>query len=125
MKGFRHHDRGQATVELALAMPVLCLLLLGIVQFAVVIRDQLVVIEAARAGARAASVSLDPTGSAAGAVDSAVGPGLAPPTTRTSVSGRYVTVRVSMVSTTDVPLIGLLLPDVEVDSDTTMILEPP
>ena len=36
-------DRGQATVELALAMPLLCTLLLGVVQVAVVARDRLAV----------------------------------------------------------------------------------
>ena len=49
-------DRGQATVELALALPLLCVLLLAVVQVAVVARDQLAVQLAAREAARAASV---------------------------------------------------------------------
>ncbi len=118
-------DRGQATVELALALPVLCLLLLGVVQLAVVIRDQLVVIEAARAGVRAASVSADPSGAASSAATAAVGTGLSPISAGTSLNGAYVTVTVTMVSITDVPLIGMLLPDIQVQSDATMTLEPP
>ena len=39
----RGHDRGQATVELALALPVLLVVLLGVVQVAVVVRDRLAV----------------------------------------------------------------------------------
>ena len=121
----QHGDHGQATVELALALPVLCLLLLGIVQFAIVIRDQLAVIEAARAAVRAASVSADPGGAAAVAANDAVGSGLPSARTSTSLSGQYVTVTVTMINSTDVPLIGFLLPDVQVQSSATMILEPP
>lgn len=44
-------DRGQATVELALALPMVCLLLLAMVQVAVIGRDQLAVQLAAREAA--------------------------------------------------------------------------
>jgi len=118
-------DRGQATVELALAMPVLCLLLLAVVQVAVVVGDQLATIEAARAGARAASVSAAPGTAAVAAVDAAVGSGLPAPSVSTSIDGKYVTVTVTMRETTDVPMIGALLPDIEVRASSTMILEPP
>lgn len=49
-------DRGQATVELALALPLVGLLLLGLVQVAVVARDQVLVAHAAREAARSAAV---------------------------------------------------------------------
>ncbi|GIU99343.1 MAG: hypothetical protein KatS3mg014_0959 [Actinomycetota bacterium] len=52
-------ERGSAVVELALVLPVLFLVLLAVVQVGVIARDRLVLEEAARAGARAASVSLD------------------------------------------------------------------
>jgi Flp pilus assembly protein TadG len=119
-------DSGQATVELALATPVLCLLLLGIVQLVVVVRDQLAVIEAARVGARAAAVAADPGGAASGAIGGIADTG-SPTRARvsTAASGQYVTVTVTAVSVTDVPLIGALLPDVEVSGRATMILEPP
>lgn len=103
----------------------LCLLLLGVVQLAVVIRDQLLVIEAARAGVRAASVSPDPSAAGSTAAAAVVGTGLPPISASTSLNGAYVTVMVTMVSVTDVPLIGMLLPDIEVQGDATMILEPP
>lgn len=52
-------DRGQATVELALVLPLVALLLLGLVQVAVVARDQVLVAHAAREAARAAAVDDD------------------------------------------------------------------
>lgn len=112
-------DRGQATVELALATPVLCVLMLGVVQLAVVVRDQLAVIEAARVGARAAAVAADPGAAATGviAIDGA--------RVSTVADGEFVTVTVTAISPTDVPLIGALLPDVEVSGRATMLLEPP
>ena len=118
----RHRvDCGQATVELALALPLLCLLLLGVVQIAVVVRDQLVVIEAARVGARAAAVSADPTQAGETAAHEAAVPG------RVSVSTHagFVTVVVSVTNLTNVPLVGVLMPDVEVTGRATMLLEPP
>lgn len=106
-------------MELALATPVLCLLLLGIVQLAVVVRDQLAVIEAARVGARAASVAADPSAAAAGvtAIEDAH--------VSAAANGQFVTVTVTAISPTDVPLIGALLPDLEVTGRATMLLEPP
>jgi len=115
-------DSGQATVELALATPVLCLLLLGVVQLTVVVRDQLAAIEAARIGVRAAAVSVDPANAATTAAQHA-----SDQTARvsTEVHGGYVTVYVTITSNTDVPLIGALLPDVDVRASATMLLEPP
>jgi Flp pilus assembly protein TadG len=115
-------DHGQATVELALATPVLCLLLLGIVQLTVVVRDQLRLIELARVAARAASVADDPGGAAAGTT------GRDPPNgmqMTTSVEAGTVTVSMSAVTITTVPLIGDLLPDITLEASSTMPLEPP
>ena len=99
----------------------LCLLLLGVVQLAVVISDQIAVTEAARSAVRAAAVAADPAAAASAAADH----GSRRMQVATSVDGQFVTVTVTLVSATDVPLIGLLLPDIEVRSTTTMILEPP
>lgn len=67
-------SRGQATVELALLLPVVVLLVLLVVQAAVVARDQVQLTRATSAAARAAMV--DPTESAARAALSDVGRGL-------------------------------------------------
>jgi hypothetical protein len=52
-------DSGQATVELALVMPLIIGLLLIILNVGLVVRDQLAVWHAASSGARAASISPD------------------------------------------------------------------
>jgi len=54
-------ERGQASVELALVLPVLILFLLGLVQTALVARDQVLLQDAARAAAREASVGAAPS----------------------------------------------------------------
>jgi len=116
-------DRGQATVELALSLPLLFVFLLGIVQLVVVVRDQLAVQLAAREAARAAAVAASSGGAADAAASRAVG--LRPLEVATTTSASSVTVTVSHVTHTDVPLIGALLPDVIVTSSATMALEPP
>jgi Flp pilus assembly protein TadG len=116
-------DDGQATVELALCLPVVCLLLLGVVQVAIVVRDQLAVDLAARDAARAAAVSADPHGAArvaaraAGVIDGI--------DVWVSTSGGTVTATVTHVERTDVPLIGLLIPDLTLRASATMVVEPP
>ncbi|MEO7397167.1 MAG: hypothetical protein ABIW84_01235, partial [Ilumatobacteraceae bacterium] len=69
-----------------------------------------------------ASVSADPVRAATGAVGSGSSSAL---WSRTSVNGPYVTVSVDLMTHTDIPLIGMLLPDIEVHGSATMILEPP
>ena len=54
-------DRGSAVVEFALVVPLVLLLLLGVVEVALVARGQLMVISAAREGARQAAASLGPS----------------------------------------------------------------
>jgi TadE-like protein len=56
----RRSDHGQATVELALLLPLVALLLLGLVQVAMIVRDQVLVTHAAREAVRAAAVDGDP-----------------------------------------------------------------
>lgn len=63
----RPAERGQATVELALALPAVLLVLLLLLQVAVLVRDEVTVVHAARAGARAAAVAPDVGAAAAAA----------------------------------------------------------
>lgn len=116
-------DRGQATVELALCLPLVCLLLLTVAQIAIVVRDQLAVQLAARDAARAAAVSADPARAAraaAGAVGVVDGLDVSVRT-----SGGTVTATVTRAERTDVPLIGLLVPDLTLRASATMVIEPP
>ncbi|MFZ4719335.1 MAG: TadE family protein [Ilumatobacteraceae bacterium] len=115
-------DRGQATVELALCLPMLCTLLLGIVQVAVVTRDRLAVQLAAREGARAAAIGAD-DGAVRRAVEAAVA--LAPLTVRIERRAGTARVTVGYRDPTDVPLVGAVLRDVVLQATVTMATEPP
>jgi hypothetical protein len=102
-------EGGQTTAELALLFPVVLLLALCLVQAALVLRDDLALVGAAREAARAASLDPDPgrvEGAAAAVLPGAtVSWGPRPPV------GELVTVRVSYRSPTALPVVGPLLPD--------------
>jgi len=104
-------------------MPLLFVFLLAIVQLVVVVRDQLATELAAREAARAAAVTAEAGGAAREAAEHAVS--LRPLVVATAISADSVTVTVSHVTRTDVPLIGSLIPDVDVTATATMALEPP
>lgn len=118
-------DRGQATVELALCLPVVCLLLLLVLQVGLVVRDQVLATHAAREAARVAAVDARSGSPREAAL--AAGP-LDPARLSVSVDGRAgagsrVRVEVVYRSPTDVPLVGALLGDVAVHADVTMRVE--
>jgi Flp pilus assembly protein TadG len=119
-------DRGQAAVELALCLPVVLLVLLGVVQVAVVVRDELLVQHAAREAARAASVAAAARPSATAAAARALsGARLADVGVEVALASDVVRVQVSALTRTDVPLIGGLLGDVAHRATAVMTLEPP
>lgn len=115
-------DRGQAVVELALAVPLVCLLALGVAQVGLVARDQLLVHHAAREAARAAAVSASPVAAAQGAIDRL---SLSSARTTVATSDSSVRVTIEVVSRTDLPLIGALVPDARLRSSVVMAREPP
>ena len=121
----RRHD-GQAAVELALALPVVVLFLLLVVQAGLVVVDQVAVVDAARDGARAAA--LDP---APGVARAAVLHGRLTATSTEVAEHRAaghpptVTIEVTHHAATDVPLVGPLLPDVDLHGSATMAVESP
>ena len=124
----RADEAGQAATELALVVPLLVLLLLSIVQVTLIARDQVLVVHAAREAAREAAV--DPRPPAIHRAALRAGSGLKPDRlgTETSQTGGapvIVTVRVVYRAPTDVPLIGPLLPDVEVRAKAAMRRETP
>jgi Flp pilus assembly protein TadG len=116
-------DVGQAAVELALCLPVVVVLVLGVLQVGLVARDQLAVELAAREAARAAAVSAEPAGAANAAAERLIA--LRPLEVTTIVGPTTVTVRVSARSATDVPVIGAFVDDVDLRASVTMALEPP
>src|SRR3954470_19818831 len=117
-------DGGQAAVELALVLPLVFVVLLGVVQVLIVGRDQIAVVHAAREGARAAAVAADPTGDGTRAARAAAG--LDPGRLNVAVGsdGERVTVVVRYDVPTDVPLVGALVGDVTVTGRATMQVEP-
>lgn len=108
---------GQATVELALGLPVVFLGTLLVLQMALVGRDVLLVHHAAREGARAAAVgrpALDGARSASGALD--------PERLAVDVRrrGGRVEVTVRYQAVTGLPLVGHLVPDPALTAAATM-----
>jgi Flp pilus assembly protein TadG len=116
---------GQATVEAALVLPFVLLLLLAVVQVGVLVRAQVLVTHAAREAARAAAVDADDHDVTLAAQQATT---LDPQHMSVTVTGRgqrgsEVTVRVGYRAPTDVPLIGALLGDVDLDGEATMRVE--
>jgi Flp pilus assembly protein TadG len=67
-------EKGQATTEFAVVLPILIVLLFGIIQFGIAFKDYLSLTDAVRAGARKAAVSRnlsDPIGTTRTAVRTA------------------------------------------------------
>ena len=119
-------DEGQATVELALVLPLVAVLLLVALQVGLVLRDHVLVGHAAREAVRAAAVAEDDrTGAATRAAERA-GP-LASDDLHLRVveveGGEAVRVELDYESSTDVPLVGTLLPDVRLSASATMRVE--
>ena len=116
--------QGQATVEVALALPVVMLLLLTLVQVALVMGAEITTINATRQAARAYAV--DPRRAVAedaldrAGIESAErvliihGP---------SAPGPDVTLVVRRSVATAVPIVGRLLPDVQMTAKLTVRVE--
>ena len=117
----RRDERGQATVEFALLLPVLVLALLAVIQVALVVRDQVAVVHAAREAARAASVDPDPA--RAERIAHRTLPGAAVHVGARPAVGEPIAVEVTYTSKTDLPLVGVLFPDPELKSKVVMRVE--
>lgn len=114
-------DAGQAAVELVLVLPLVLVVALAALQVALVARDQVLVVHAAREGARHAAVSPDDAAVrrvAAGAT-ALERPRLAIRTERRPAPGP-VSVTATYDAPTDVPLVGALVGDVSLEGTVTM-----
>jgi Flp pilus assembly protein TadG len=121
----RRCERGQATVEAALVLPLVVLMLLAVVQVGLLVRAEVLVTHAAREAARAAAVDPDPQAAAKAA---ALATTLDPQHLSVQVNGRNgpgsrVQVEVTYTAATDVPLVGRLLGDVTLHATATMRVE--
>lgn len=120
-------DEGQAAVELALVLPLVALLLLAVAQVALVVRDQVLVVHAAREAARAAAV--EPTLAAARRAALAgaplAGPRLGVALTGQGKGGEQLRATLSYRSPTFAPIVGALIPDIVVRAEASMRREAP
>ena len=123
----RGSDGGQATVELALVLPLLAMMVLALLQVALVARDAVALAHATRAAARVAIV--DPTETAV--TSAAVGAvhldarRLAVDVTGPEGPDRIVKVTVRYRSPTAVPIVGRLLGDVALADELIAMAEGP
>jgi TadE-like protein len=120
-------QRGQATVELALCLPILFLALAALVEVGLLVGDQVRLWHAAREGARIAVVdrAADDVRAAAEAA------GLKPleveisPAAQDRSPGAPLTVALSYRPHTRVPLLGALFARTELHAEATMRIEQP
>lgn len=117
-------QRGQATVEVALALPVVIVVLLLVVQVALVARSQILVVHAAREGARAAAVEHSV---AAARRAAAATPGLGRDRMQVTMvdRGDDVSVTVGYRAPTDVALVGPLVGERTLTATVVMRREDP
>lgn len=117
------NSRGSAVVEFALVMPLVLVLLLGLVEVALVARGQLMVINAAREGAREAAATPDPAAAvraARGALGEAGGSARVS-VRRPHVVGEPAQVRVVLRYRVAAPLLGGI--PVDLSASATMRVE--
>lgn len=119
-------DRGQSTVEFAMILPLVALVLLLLVQAGLVVRDQLLVSHAAREAARAAAVSENDRAGAALEAARQSGPlerDRLSGTVAMGGGGTAVRVVITYRSPTELAVIGPLVPDVTLSSSVVMRVE--
>ena len=117
--------RGQASVELALVLPLVMVLLLVLVQVGLIVRDQILVVHAAREAAREAAVDPSTEAATRAAVASS---SLDPGRLDVSITGRgQVGSRVRVVaryrSVLVLPVIRSALEEVRLEAAATMRVE--
>jgi TadE-like protein len=118
---------GQATIELALALPIAVIVILGVVETALIAGDQLRLSHASREAARVAVVDTDPDASRR-SLDAQGFPGAdvrvtPPPSGR--IQGDPLTVSVRYRRSSRVPLIGRIFDGLELRASATMRIEQP
>lgn len=123
-------DGGQATVELAVVLPLVVVLLVLVLQIALVARDQVMVVHAAREAARSAAVAEAAGDRSEAAARAARASGAFAPSETSVVTelldgGRRIRATVQHTNRTDLPLVGALLPDLDLEASAVMRVERP
>ncbi|MEI7507100.1 MAG: TadE family protein [Actinomycetes bacterium] len=115
-------DRGQATVEFVLTLPLVMLAVLLIAQFLVIVVTQVQVVNATRNAVRSAAVSQSPSETARTVAQFSFGRDI---NIETKVGEKWVTVTSTYELATDLPMVGRFVPDLTLTSHFSMLLEPP
>ena len=118
-------QRGQASVELAVILPIVVVLLLAVVQAGSLVRDRLATVHAARVAARA--VIVEPSTSAATDALAAVGGRAGDAQVALSGNrgpGGYVTVTVRLAPAR-LPIVGRAIGATELSERLTVLVEGP
>lgn len=108
-------------MEFALTIPILIIVLLGAIQVFVIVVDRLHLVHVTRDATRAASVSAEPVTAVSRVIETAWTDRRV--THTVDDSGDLVRVRVELINSTDVPLIGRFLPDVHLTESLSMLAE--
>jgi Flp pilus assembly protein TadG len=118
-------DGGQASVELALVLPLVVIVLLGVVQLGLLVRDQILVVHAAREAAREAAVEPAPDAPRRAALASSTlaDSRLTVTTTGRGAAGSRVRVEVAYRAPTAVPLVGAAFGNLTLRASATMRVE--
>jgi Flp pilus assembly protein TadG len=124
---FPSGQRGQSTVELALCLPIVALLVALVVQVGVVTVNNARLWHAAREGARAAAVTDDLDEIRAAAEAAGVRPidVLVTPEATDRAQGSPVTVSVRHRPSLTLPVLGRFLDDLTLEAEATMRIETP
>ncbi len=124
-QGRQCRQGGQATVELAVVLPLVVVLLLAVLQAGCLVRDRLAAVHAARVAARA--VIVDPSPHAASVALAAIGGRAGDATARVGGerhAGGYATVTVRLMPTR-VPIVGRAIGATELTETLTVLVEGP
>jgi len=116
------NQNGQSTVEFALVLPVVLILILGLLQVAVLARDQITVLGAAREGVREAIVTSDEGAIASAAKNAAPGLNLDVKVTRGTERGDSAKVNVS-APPAKLPIVGEMVGGMNLKASATMRME--
>lgn len=115
-------SRGQSTVEFALVLPILLLVVLGILQVGAIVVAEIRLVHVCRMATRAAAVSAEPVVAAESVVERfAAGDDVS---VSVSTGSDTVTVVLRKEMRTDVAIIGDLVPDITLQDSLTMLVDP-
>ena len=118
----RSGEAGQSTVEFVLVLPLVLILTLGLLQVGVLVRDQIMVLGAAREGVREAIVTPDHGAITAAAGNAAPGLKLNVQVSRGTKRGDPARVNVS-APPARLPLVGKIVGGMNLKASATMRME--